>query len=106
MNKKEIIEVLENLPLTNLRLFNGDNVVCVSHADIVKEIDRLRTVRLSDIKPYQYFKHNKQILQLIQIDYLDQTASCYNHIKGEIQSLGQYQLVEPVKIEVVEISDC
>lgn len=106
MNKKDIIEVLEKLPLTNFKLFNGDNVVCVSHSNLMKEIDRLKSVRISDVKPYQYFKHNQQILQLIEINLLDQFAVSYNHLTGETTNLGQYQLIEPINVKIVEINDC
>lgn len=106
MKKKDIIKVLKNLPLTHLKLFNGDNVVCVKHTDIIKEIHRLRTIRLSDIEPYHYFKYNQQILQLIKIDLLDQFAVSYNHLTGETTNLGQYQLVEPISVQIVEINNC
>ena len=63
-------------------------------------------MKLSEIKLFNYFKHNRKILQLIDHDYLEPWAVGYENQTDETINMIIYTDVEPVKVNVVEINNC
>jgi len=63
-------------------------------------------MKLSEIKLFNYFKHNRKIFQLIDHDYLDQWGVGYDNQTEETINMNIYTDVERVKVNVVEINNC
>ena len=54
------------------------------------------------LKRYSFFKHKNEILQLVDIDFLDEWADVYNVKTQEIKTLELSIYVKPVNVKIVE----
>lgn len=59
-------------------------------------------VRIDCLKRYSFFKYKNEILQLVDIDFLDEWADVYNVKTQEIKTLELSIYVKPVNVKIVE----
>ena len=61
-----------------------------------------KLVRIDCLKRYSFFKYKNEILQLVDIDFLDEWADVYNVKTQEIKTLELSIYVKPVNVKIVE----
>lgn len=59
-------------------------------------------VRIDCLKRYSFFKYKNEILQLVDIDFLDEWADVFNVKTQEIKTLELSIYVKPVNVKIVE----
>lgn len=61
-----------------------------------------KLVRIDCLKRYSFFKYKNEILQLVDIDFLDEWADVYNVKTQKINTLELSIYVKPVNVKIVE----
>lgn len=61
-----------------------------------------KLVRIDCLKRYSFFKYKNEILQLVDIDFLDEWADVFNVKTQEIKTLELSIYVKPVNVKIVE----
>lgn len=54
--------------------------------------------RIDKLKRFSFIKYENELLQLVEIDFLDEWALFYNHQTGEYRYIGIFQYVTSVNV--------
>lgn len=60
--------------------------------------------RLDTIKLNSFIEYKNELLELIRVDFLDETADVFNHQTKTTKTIGLFEYVIPVDVKIQKIS--